>query len=208
VYLQRFDRVALQALFRSARPLPPRCLSRRLGERRAGASSGRRVAISLSACGLTSAGPACRRRPRDRLIEPTAPSNEELGSSRAAGAVWLGDERGRDSGRASPRCSLRKRSTHLATVFGVLLYWRATSALVNPLSTMADLSRSGEHSCDCPFGPPRIAYVWRLQRSRSGPNGQPPESSHLAVDRERYLLPVRAHATTARLALAASAAKR
>src|SRR6516162_3904960 len=43
-----------------------------------------------------------------------------------------------------------------------------------------DLSGSGEHSCACPFGPPRIALSWRHQRSRSGPNGQPPESSHLA----------------------------
>src|SRR6516225_8810582 len=42
-----------------------------------------------------------------------------------------------------------------------------------------DLSGSGEHSCACPFGPPRIALSWRHQRSRSGPNGQPPESSHL-----------------------------
>ena len=31
----------------------------------------------------------------------------------------------------------------------------------------------------CPFGPPRITEVWQHQRSRSGPNGQPPESSHL-----------------------------
>jgi hypothetical protein len=42
-----------------------------------------------------------------------------------------------------------------------------------------DLSTSGGHSCGCPFGPPRIASVWRHQRSRPGPNGQPPESSHL-----------------------------
>src|SRR4029450_2972533 len=42
-----------------------------------------------------------------------------------------------------------------------------------------DLSTSGGHSCGCPFGPPRIASVWRHQRSRPEPNGQPPESSHL-----------------------------
>src|SRR5262249_26098530 len=29
---------------------------------------------------------------------------------------------------------------------------------------------------------PRIAKVWQHQRSRFGPNGQPPESSHLARD--------------------------
>src|SRR5262249_46713584 len=29
-------------------------------------------------------------------------------------------------------------------------------------------------------GPPRIAEVWQHQRSRFGPNGQPPESSQLA----------------------------
>src|SRR5262249_9734517 len=44
-----------------------------------------------------------------------------------------------------------------------------------------DLSGSGEHSCDCPFGPPRIAKVWQHQRFRFGQNGQPPESSQLAV---------------------------
>src|SRR6185437_11437426 len=36
-----------------------------------------------------------------------------------------------------------------------------------------------EHSCGCPFGSPRIAGVWRLQSSRSGPNGQPPERPQL-----------------------------
>jgi len=40
---------------------------------------------------------------------------------------------------------------------------------------------SEEHSCGCPFGSPRIAGVWRLQSSRSGPNGQPPERPHLAT---------------------------
>ena len=39
---------------------------------------------------------------------------------------------------------------------------------------------SGEHSYGCPFGPPRIAEVWQHQRSRFGPNGQPPENSQLA----------------------------
>jgi len=38
---------------------------------------------------------------------------------------------------------------------------------------------SEEHSCGCPFGSPRIAGVWRLQSSRSGPNGQPPERPQL-----------------------------
>ena len=32
---------------------------------------------------------------------------------------------------------------------------------------------------ECPFGPPRITEVWQHHRSRSGPNGQPPESSQL-----------------------------
>src|SRR6516164_4014666 len=51
-----------------------------------------------------------------------------------------------------------------------------------------DLSGSGEHSCACPFGPPRIALSWRHQRSRSGPNGQPPESSQLERCRSRTVL--------------------
>src|SRR5262249_11728273 len=48
-------------------------------------------------------------------------------------------------------------------------------------------SGSGEHSCDCPFGPPRIAKVWQHQRFRFGPNGQPPESSQLVALIERKL---------------------
>jgi hypothetical protein len=36
--------------------------------------------------------------------------------------------------------------------------------------------------CACPFGPLRITEVWRHQRSRSKPNGQPPESSQLASE--------------------------
>jgi hypothetical protein len=55
-----------------------------------------------------------------------------------AGAVWLGDERGRDERSCKPATpSARKRRTHLATVFGVTLNWRAAAAWLNPPSTTA-----------------------------------------------------------------------
>jgi hypothetical protein len=43
--------------------------------------------------------------------------------------AWLGDERGRDERSCKPTTpSARKRSTHLATVFGVVSNWRAAAA--------------------------------------------------------------------------------
>src|SRR5512144_3083383 len=106
-------------------------------------------------------------------------------AAHVACGVWPGDERGpEDRSRKPSTPSVRKRSTHFDTVFGVVLNLRAAPALVRPPSTMA------RTICSRPFGvrgaflwvsirSSRIAAVWRLQRSRSGPNGQPPESSHL-----------------------------
>jgi hypothetical protein len=43
--------------------------------------------------------------------------------------AWLGDERGRDDRSCKPATLwARKRWTHLATVFGVVLNWRAAAA--------------------------------------------------------------------------------
>ena len=54
-----------------------------------------------------------------------------------AGAVWLGDERGRDARSWKPSTpSARKRLTHLATDSGVRLNWRA-AAFDSPQSTTA-----------------------------------------------------------------------
>src|SRR6478736_6653296 len=110
-------------------------------------------------------------------------------AAQTAGAVWLGDERGFDERSCKPATpSPRKRPTHLATVFGVVLNCRAAAAFDRPpsITLRAIASR--------PFGvrdafwcvhsaSPRITEVWRHQRSRLKPNGQPPESSHLAVQR-------------------------
>src|SRR6266576_3384695 len=53
-----------------------------------------------------------------------------------AGAVWLGNEWGLEERSRNPSPpSARKRLTHLATVFGVVLNWRAAAALFRPAST-------------------------------------------------------------------------
>src|SRR5277367_485371 len=100
--------------------------------------------------------------------------------------VWLGDERGFDERSCKPGTpSARKRPTHLATVFGVVLTWRAAAAFDRrPSITLRAIASR-------PFGvrdavwcisiraSPRITEVWRHQRSRLKPNGQPPQSSQL-----------------------------
>src|SRR5262245_38461082 len=58
--------------------------------------------------------------------------------SAVASGVWLGNEWGRDGRSRKPSTpSSRKRASHLATVLGVVLNWRAASALESPLSTTA-----------------------------------------------------------------------
>src|SRR3984957_6921019 len=53
-----------------------------------------------------------------------------------AGAAWLGNERGLEERSRKPSTpSARNRSTHLATVLGVVLNWRAAAALLSPAST-------------------------------------------------------------------------
>src|SRR6185437_270898 len=57
-------------------------------------------------------------------------------TAHVAGAVWLGDERGLEERSRNPSTpSARKRLTHLATVLGVVLNWRAATALLSPAST-------------------------------------------------------------------------
>ncbi len=54
-------------------------------------------------------------------------------AAHVAGAVWLGDERGLDERSfKSSMPPARKRSTHLATILGVVLNWRAAAALESP----------------------------------------------------------------------------
>ena len=113
-------------------------------------------------------------------------------AAQTAGVAWLGEESGLEERSCKPSTpSASNRSTHLATVLGVVLNWRAAAALdVRPPPphepSSLDLWASKAHSCACPFGPLRITDVWRHQRSRSKPNGQPPESSHLDANREGH----------------------
>src|SRR5258708_13002041 len=49
------------------------------------------------------------------------------------GGVWLGNERGLEERSRNPSTpSARKRSTHLATVFGGVLNWRTAGGLRTP----------------------------------------------------------------------------
>src|SRR5262245_65925730 len=51
-------------------------------------------------------------------------------ASAVASGIWFGDERGlEDRSRKPSTPSAQKRSTHLPTVFGVVLNWRAAAAL-------------------------------------------------------------------------------
>lgn len=70
-----------------------------------------------------------------------------------AGAVWLGNERGLEERSRKPSTPpARNRLTHLATVFGVMLNWRATAALLSPASTHRTIASR-------PFGV-RGAFLW------------------------------------------------
>jgi hypothetical protein len=56
-------------------------------------------------------------------------------AAHTAGAVWLGDECGLEERSCKPTTALaRKRATHLATVFGVVLNRRAAAAFDTPPS--------------------------------------------------------------------------
>ena len=55
-------------------------------------------------------------------------------ASAVASEIWLGDERGFEERSRKPTTpSALKRATHLATVLGVVLNWRAAAALLSPL---------------------------------------------------------------------------
>src|SRR6202047_1503549 len=76
-------------------------------------------------------------------------------TAQVAGAVWLGNERGLEERSRKPSTpSARKRSTHLATVFAVVLNWRAAAALLSPASTHRTMASR-------PFGV-REAFLWLL----------------------------------------------
>ena len=80
-------------------------------------------------------------------------------ASAVAREIWLGDERGFEDRSRKPTtpCAL-KRSSHLATVLGVVLKFRAAAALVSlPSSTVRTMSSR-------PFGV-RRALLWTFIRS-------------------------------------------
>src|SRR5262249_16681672 len=82
-------------------------------------------------------------------------------------ALAWGDERGLEgrSRKPSAPCAL-KRSTHLVTVFGVVLNGHAAAVFVSPPPPLhepsaLDLLVSGGHSWWLSIGPPRIAGLWQ-----------------------------------------------
>src|ERR1700676_509777 len=114
-------------------------------------------------------------------------------TAHVAGSVWLGNERGLEERSCNPSTpSARNRLTHLATILGVMLNWRAAAAWLRPpsITLRTIVSR--------PLGV-RGAFLWLFilvspwnteasqpQLPRFRPDGQPPESSHL----EREELPL------------------
>src|SRR6202049_1932763 len=79
-------------------------------------------------------------------------------TAHVAGAVWLGNERGLEERARKPSTPpVRNRSTHLATVFGVVLTWRAAAALLSPASTHRTMASR-------PFGV-REAFLWLVLSS-------------------------------------------
>ena len=59
-------------------------------------------------------------------------------AAHVGGGVWFGDEWGLEERSRKPSIpSARKRATHLATVFGVVRYRRATVTPLSPSSTTA-----------------------------------------------------------------------
>src|SRR5205807_8833741 len=80
-------------------------------------------------------------------------------ASAVASGIWFGDERGlEDRSRKPSTPSAQKRSTHLPTVFGVVLNWCAAAALDKPRSATARTISSR------PFGV-RRAFLWVSIRS-------------------------------------------
>src|SRR5712671_2158656 len=83
-------------------------------------------------------------------------------TAHVVGAVWLGNERGLEERSRKPSTPpARNRSTHLATVFGVVLNWRAAAALPSPPSITHRTMASR------PFGV-RGAFLWVSIRSLLG----------------------------------------
>ena len=120
---------------------------------------------------------------------------QSLDGGAVASGIWLGDERGFEERSRKPTTpSALKRATHLATVFGVVLNWRAACSLAQPVvhngadHVLSTFGREASIVVGVHSVPRRIVEVWRHQRSRSGPNGQPPESSQLVWSTSRKCL--------------------
>src|SRR6266545_2190582 len=112
-----------------------------------------------------------------------------------AGGAWLGNERGLEERSPNPSIpSARNRATHLATVFGVVLYRRATTVLFRPPSTTVRTIGSRPRGVRRAF---LWLFIWSLpgtlklrkpQFPRFRPDGQPAERPQL----DDPLLPQRA----------------
>src|SRR3982074_1974938 len=76
--------------------------------------------------------------PARSLAVPARRRRKASTAVQVASAVWPGDERGlEDRSRKPSAPSALKRSTHLATVFGVVLNGRTAGAFLSPPRTAA-----------------------------------------------------------------------
>src|SRR6202030_3465280 len=84
-------------------------------------------------------------------------------TAHVAGAVWLGNESGLEERSRKPSTpSARNRPTHLATVFGVVLYSSAAAALLNPPSITARTIDSRPFDVREAF---LWLFIWSLRRT-------------------------------------------
>ena len=133
-----------------------------------------------------------------RCAPGCALATQTLDGSAVARGIWLGNERGFEERSRKPT---RPSSVEARDPFGDGLRCGVEAACGcglaqavvhngadHVLSTFGREARIvvGVHSV-----PRRIVEVWQHQRSRSGPNGQPPESSQLAMQLIRFTRPSR-----------------
>ncbi len=124
-------------------------------------------------------------RARRRWLLGAALAAQSSAASAVASEVWLGDERGFEDRSRKPTSLRSERATtwrlswcgvELARCGSLTQPWSTTARPL--LSTWRQAALSWRR-----FGSRCEVGVSQLQLPRSGPNGQPPESSHLLVGR-------------------------
>jgi hypothetical protein len=104
--------------------------------------------------------------------------------STTARSVAFGLCLGRDERSPMPaRPSALQCSTHRFTTFAVTANFNAAWAWETPpsMTRKRHLLSTERHETGVLMGPSDESEAWQLQSPRSGPNGRPPENSHLGL---------------------------